>query len=300
MNKISINEFSSVEESVNFVVKRIVSERKKLCEEYSHVRHEREVYRAKLKEASNDKESIFIKIFGQLYNCHAPLLIDEKLFYKNTKNPNTYDLIIISSWQNNMPDEKNYDIAKDFLKDIKESRYKYLPIYNDYILSFIIYNLRKNESGYSVDECQAPFNVLRNKGIEWAKKYNQDCILIKKYRKEPLCVDQNDKQTKVNNNFMPLFLSLENENVIERQLIDLFTEKYNDYKNICIKNQQTPDTFALWYDKQNKQHDFINKEWTYDIMNYDKNVKTKIYVNPFPMGMVEAIARKNEYVFWWV
>lgn len=300
MNKININEFSSVEENVNFVVKHIVSERKKLCKEYCDVQHEREVYRVKLKEASNDKEAMFMKIFKPLSNRYAPLLIDEKLFYKNMQKSNADELIIISSWQNNMPDEKNYDIAKDFLKDIKESRYQYLPIYNDYVLSFIIYNVRHEASGYGVDQCQAPLNVLRNKGIEWAKKYNQNCILIKKYRKGPLCVDKNGKQTKVNDNFMPLFLPLENENVIEKRLIDLFAQKYNDYKNICIKNQQTPDTFSLWYDKQNKQHDFINKNWTYDIMNYDKNVKAKIYVNPFPINMVEAVARKNEYLFWWM
>lgn len=304
MNKINVNEFSYVEESVNFEVRNIISERKKLYKEYYDLPRSvlREKFRSALKEASNDKETMFIKIFKPLSNRFAPLLIDEKVFYKNMQKPNALDLIILSSWQNNMTDEKNYDIARNFLKDIKVSRYEYLPIYNNYILSFIIYNVRHKKNrfdGDGLEEKQTAFKELINKGIKWAQKYNQNCVLIKKYKNEPFCIDKNGEQTKVNDNFMPLFLSLENESAIERQLTDLFTEKYSYYKNICSKNQRTPDAFSIWYDKQNKQHDFINKDWIYDIMAYDKNVKTKIYVNPFPMGMVEAMSRKNEYVFWW-
>lgn len=302
MDKINANELFSLEEYADKVVSQIIVDRNRMFEAYYNMPYNavKEEYRVKLKAASNSDEETFSMIFITEYNRFAPLLIDERLLRRIIRNTGAHDMVAISSWQENAPREENYDTAKKLLADIKASRYGYLPFYNDYALSFIVFDYRYSEEGNILEKIKTPFSVLVGKSNEWANKYCQKCVLIKEHEEDPVCVDENGEETTANDNFMPLFMSLEDDNTLKKQLISVFMEKYAAYENACAKSRQTPVPFSVWYDEQNSLNDFVNKKWSYDIKNYDKGTEAKIYLNPFARNIVEGMIRKHEFSHWWI
>lgn len=269
MDKINANENFSLEEYADTVVSQIIDERNRMFEAYYKVRADAvmEEWRVRLKNMSNSDEEVFSRIFITKYNRFAPMLIDERMLRRIIRKAGPCGLIAVSSWQENAPREENYDTAKKLLADIKASRYGYLPFYNDYALSFIVFDYRYSEEADSLEKIKTPFSVLAAKSNEWANKYCQKCVLIKEQEEGPVCVDENGEETTANDNFMPLFMSLEDDNTLKQQLTRVFIEKYAAYKNACANSRQTPVSFSVWYDEQNSLNDFVNKKWSYDIIN---------------------------------
>lgn len=295
-------ESTRLDGTVDEAVESLLSERERITSEFlnSPIENVSSEYEGRSRIAKSARERVFARVFSNTNRNVTPVPIDEKLLRRIVKRHNVFNLIVISAWKNGSI-RKSYAESKSLLSDIKESKYRYLPIYWGYKLFFIVFNTKYAESIFSFEIDGCDFKYLIDKGKEWALKYNQKCFLVNgsvrglKY----MGCDGNEITYTARIDYMrPLSMFMEKRENVKERLKNMFIRRYNKYKETSLKNGEIPVEFPMWYDKQNSENDFIGKGWTYDIEHYENKKGSVICLNPMPACLNEAMSRTHELCYW--
>lgn len=197
-----------------------------------------EFYRNRMIETVNPDERVLSRFYGFPTNKCQPMLVEKITIDRIVNKYGNNGIIYISAWRTNKDKKTNERNTQELIKDIKQSRFLYLPVYgeyrdrskgedSDFEPSFMIFNCNKNGETQDWDK-------LKKWGIELCKKYEQSSVLVKAPFESSVWLDENgDKVSKKKTNIVfkndpnkPYYTSLKSFEEIENEVKKYLWKNY--------------------------------------------------------------------------
>ncbi len=251
------------------MVKASLDEMKRLKLEQDSLK---EAFRRKHRQARNLNEDVMYRYWGvdRDENC-APVLIEGITVDRLMKKYGDNGYVILSSNMSDEDEDYNTKATQDLIKNLKNSRFSYLPFYrghhgsddvvDSYEPLFIVFNY--NGQGEPQD-----WNELYSFALEMCGKYEQTSVYVNAHGKAPNYLNRNGK--KVNKH--------SSKNYVKN---DLSQESYTSLSS----PKEIEDNMSKGFQ--------VGRRFTSDIQ-FDNGM----YVNPMPGQLSERMRRKGEVMIW--
>jgi len=160
--------------------------------------------RSKLELCSDPREDVMSKYYGITSNKCKPIRAAGEIpLWQIVQRHGTNGFVLISALRPECDDESNSENTKALLRQIKQSGYRFLPIYAkrssqndseniDYQPLFFVFN-------YDREHNFPEFSSLYKYALKWCRDYAQDCVLIKAPWQQPVCVNSSGEEVKDDN-----------------------------------------------------------------------------------------------------
>ena len=256
-----------------------------------------EFYRKRLIETDVADERVMSRFNPYPTNRCKPMLVERITMDRLIKKHGNNGYICISAYRSDLDKDTNDKNTKRLIIEIKQSKYRYLPIYGgyraesmgeegDFEPSIIVFN-------YDKEGEEQDWAELQKMGIEWCGRYDQSSVLIKAPNNPPVWLDRNGKSkdetdlTKKSYSEQELFTSF-----ISLEKVDIHKKQYLWQEYVRKGKEKGLKKFDIdEFEKYKKEH-WKDAPVYIDIKRIEEDeIVEGIYVNPSPCDRNEMIGR---------
>lgn len=246
-----------------------------------------------------ERHNVMRRYYGILSNDHRPILIEKLNTGALYKRHGDHGFAILTANRSDADSETNERKTRELISDLRDSGYRYLPVYggyigtdgveDDYEPSFILFPYDTRSKSF------ADFEPFKKLVLELCGKYNQDSVLVMEPNGTPNYYDRDGMKVNkssslelfLNDPHRSFFTSFKDKAAVDAEIDAKMMSLYKRYA------RKHPEVSFEKFKKDNMDKiKNIGRRFTMDIrFDEDNGRKREIFLNPNPTTRNEKMRR---------